>query len=216
MNNILNESVNNYINEIYLKHKKSNFIEELRIYGEENSVPIIHRDVAEFIKIILKIYRPKNILEIGTAIGFSSIYFANYSEANIITLEINEDMYNIAQENISKYGFKDRITVILGDALETLPHLINNKYDLVFIDAAKGQYIKFFELVKPLLNEKAVILSDNVLYKGMIANDELVFRRNKTIVSRIRKYLDNLLEEKGLYTSVLSIGDGLAISYKED
>ncbi|MDO4778645.1 MAG: O-methyltransferase [Tissierellia bacterium] len=218
MNNIGNEIVTEYIDGLYKSNGKSKFIEELRDYGEEKNIPIIRRDVQEFIKTIIRIYKPKKILEIGTAIGFSSILFAKYTDddADITTLEINEDMYNIAQNNIQKYGFENKIKVVLGDALETMKKLDGKDYDMVFIDAAKGQYIQYLNLVLPILSEKAIILSDNILYKGMIADENLVTKRNKTIVKRIRKYLDLLLNSDDIHTSILPIGDGLAISYKED
>ncbi len=217
MNNINSEFVVDYIQGLYKDNKKSLFIEELRTYGEENRVPIIHREVAELLKTIIKIYKPKKILEIGTAIGYSSIFFMHYcpEDAQIVSLEKSEEMFNEACKNIKKYGYDKQIKVILGDALDSLEE-IDDKYDMVFIDAAKGQYLNFYEKVKPLLADRALIVSDNILYKGMVASDDLLVKRKKTLVNRIRQYLDVLLKEPDLSTSIVPVGDGLAISYKED
>lgn len=215
MNEINNEKIVKYINDIYINNKVSEDVEKLRTYGEDNNIPIIHREVQEFIKTILKIYKPKKILEIGTAIGFSSIFFAsNTPEASITTIELSDDMVEIASKNIIDYGFDDRIEILKGNALEIIPQL-TDKYDFVFIDAAKGQYIKFFELIEDKLSDKAVIISDNILFRGMVGDDDLVKRRKITIVKRLRKYLDLLVKKQDYTTSILQIGDGVALTVKE-
>ncbi|MDO5026258.1 MAG: O-methyltransferase [Tissierellia bacterium] len=215
MNEINNEKIVDFINNIYIKNKVSEELEDLRIYGQDHNIPIIHREVAEFIKSILVLKKPKKILEIGTAIGYSSIFFANYAlDAQITTIEINEEMCKIARENIKKFGFEDRITLLEGDALDLIGSL-EDKFDFVFIDAAKGQYIKFFELIEEKLDDKAVIISDNILFRGMVGDDDLVKRRKITIVKRLRKYLDMLVANENYTSSILQIGDGLALTIKE-
>lgn len=215
MNEINNEKIVEYINNIYVDNKVSKDLEDLRKFGEDNNIPIIHREVGEFIKTILKIYRPINILELGTAIGFSSIFFANFSPYSKITsIEIDKDMVEIASKNIIKYGFEDRIKIIEGNALDIIPQL-NDTYDFVFIDAAKGQYIKFLDLVEKKLSDKAVIISDNILFRGMVGDDDLVRKRKITIVKRLRKYLNLLVQRKNYTSSILQIGDGVALTIRE-
>ncbi len=215
MAKINNEKVVDYLHILY-DGKDPDYLEELRQYGEENKVPIVHREVGELMKTMIKIYKPKRILEIGTAIGYSSILMASVSSEDVVikTIEIREDMKEIADANIEKYGFDKNIEVLLGDAAVVLDQL-DEKFDMVFIDAAKGQYIKYLEKALPLMEEEALIISDNILYKAMIADDSLVVRRKKTIVTRIRRYLDILTSTENLTTSVIPIGDGVAITYKE-
>ena len=216
MNNINNEKIVDYINDLYIDNKISQNLEALRQDGEENNIPIIHREVGEFIKTILRMQKPKKILEIGCAIGFSSIFFASCTEdSQITTIEIDDDMAKIARSNIKKYGFEDRIDLIEGNALEVIPEL-EEKYDFVFIDAAKGQYINFFSLVEDKLQPGAVIISDNILFRGMVGDEDLVKRRKITIVKRLREYLDDLLKNDSYTSSILQIGDGIALTYKED
>lgn len=174
-------------------------------------------EVGQFIKVILKITDPKNILEIGTAIGYSSLIMAKASSdmAKITTIEKRKDMVNIAKENINKSNYKDKINVLHGDARELLPK-IDKKYDFIFLDASKGHYLDFFNKSIKLLKKGGVILSDNVLYKGMVANDELVHRRKKTIVKRMRSYLEYLSKLENYDTSIIPIGDGVALTYKKE
>ena len=190
---------------------------ELEEYGIENNVPIIDKEVGQLIKLLLKMRKPKNILEIGTAIGYSSILMAENTceDTKITTIERYEKNYNIAVENINKFGYEDKIDVRLGDANDVLLSL-EDKYDFVFIDAAKGQYLEFFNKTKDLLTEDALIISDNVLFKGMVATDELVIRRKKTIVKRLREYLEYINNLEGFTTAVLSISDGVALTYNKE
>lgn len=216
MNNINNEKIVDFINDLYIDNEISKDLEALRQEGQEKNVPIIHREVGEFIKAILKIKKAENILEIGSAIGFSSIFFASCTkDSKITTIEIDEEMAKIARGNIIKYGYEDRIKLIEADALEAIPKL-EDKYDFVFIDAAKGQYINFFNLVEDKLQPGAIIISDNILFRGMVGDDDLVKRRKITIVKRLRQYLDDLLKNKSYTSSFLQIGDGIALTIKED
>lgn len=190
---------------------------ELERYGIKNNIPIIDKEVGQLIKLLLKMRRPKNILEIGTAIGYSSILMAENSpkDTRITTIERYEKNYDIAMENIKKFGYDDKIDVRLGDANEVLLNL-KDKYDFVFIDAAKGQYLEFFNKTKDLLSDDALIISDNVLFKGMVATDDLVVRRKKTIVKRLREYLEYINNLEGFTTAVLSISDGVALTYNKE
>lgn len=214
MSNIVYDVVEDYIRETL--EPNTGQIREMEIYAEENSVPIIHKEVAELLKVILKIHRPKRILEIGCAIGYSSIFFASVldNDVEIITTERNPVMLEKAQENIKKAGLEDKIKILVGDAQETLKD-VEGEFDMIFIDAAKGQYKMFFDMVIDKLKVDGLVVSDNILYKGMIASDDLVVRRKKTIVKRMRDYLDYICQSDYLDSSIIPIGDGVALSYKK-
>ncbi|HEY8361459.1 MAG TPA: O-methyltransferase [Tissierellaceae bacterium] len=195
----------------------SGILADLEKYALDNHVPIVQPEVAQLLKVLLKIKNPKNILEIGTAIGYSAILMAENSSDNckITTIERRKDMVEKALENISKTPYKDRIKVLEGEAEEILSSL-NDKYDFIFLDAAKGQYMEFFNKCINLLEKGGIVVSDNVLYKGMVATDELVIRRKKTIVKRLRTFLKYINETEGYISCIIPIGDGLAITYKEE
>jgi predicted O-methyltransferase YrrM len=215
MSNIVDNLVEQYIRKTLIKNK--GLLEELENYASENNVPIVHKEVAELLKVMLKIQRPKRILEVGCAIGYSSILFAKALEGNceIITVERNEDMIKAAKENIKKAGFENVITILEGDAVEKLKE-VEGPFDMIFLDAAKGQYKLFYDMVIDKLKIDGVLISDNILYKGMVASDEYVIRRKKTIVKRMRNYLDYICNCNYLDTSLLPMGDGVAISYKKN
>ena len=214
MSNIVNDLVEEYIRETLAE--KDGLLKELEDYAHENNVPIIHKEVSDLLKVILKIHKPKRILEIGCAIGYSSIFFASVlgGDVEIITTERNEVMIEKAKENIKIAGLEDKITILEGDAEETLK-TIDGEFDMIFIDAAKGQYQLFFDLVIDRLKKGGLVVSDNILYKGMVAHDDFVVRRKKTIVKRMRNYLDYICTCDYLSTSLIPIGDGVALSYKE-
>lgn len=199
-----------------LTPKREGILEELEEYVSEHFVPIVEPEVAQLLRVILKLKNPKEILEVGTAIGYSSIVMASTLDScKITTIERREDMIELAKENIEKAKMSDRIKVISGDAEEVLDE-IEGKYDLIFMDAAKGQYISFFEKTKKLLNENGLIISDNVLFKGMVASDELVIRRKKTIVKRLRSYLEYINDIEGFTSCIIPIGDGVALTFREE
>ena len=189
-------------------------LKALEGYAEKNAVPIIHREVKAMLEVLCMLKKPMKILEIGTAIGYSASVMAKASPkgVKITSIEREPEMTKLALENIKKSGLEENIRVIEGDALEVLP-LLSSKYDLIFMDAAKGYYNEFFDSVINLLNDGGLLICDNVLYKGMTATDELVKRRQKTIVGRMREYLEMLCNHKKLKTSVIPIGDGVTISY---
>ena len=190
------------------------FFKELEDYAKDNSVPIIHKEVKEMLEVLCMLKKPLKILEIGTAIGYSASVMAKASpeDVKITTIERDPAMTEIALSNIRKSELENNIRIIEGDALEVLP-LLSSKYDLIFMDAAKGYYNEFFDCVINLLNDGGLLICDNVLYKGMTAADELVKRRQKTIVGRMRDYLEMLCNHKKLKTAVIPIGDGVTISY---
>lgn len=207
-----------YIND-YIRNtirKSEGILKELEEFANKNHVPIVHPEVAKLLQVIGMIKRPSRILEIGTAIGYSSILLSEVLQPNgrIDTIERYELMIERAKNNIKRAGLENVINIIAGDALEVLKCL-NKQYDLIFLDAAKGQYPEFLPECLRLLSPGGLLISDNILYKGMIANDELVVRRKKTIVKRLRNYLDMLCNSENLETSIIPIGDGVAISYRK-
>lgn len=205
-----------YINEYIRKTIKrtDGILAEMEEYAKKNHVPIVHPEVERFISVICKMKNPKYILEVGTAIGYSAMVMSNFLQdgGRIDTIERNEKIIDIARENIEKVNLVDRINIIQGDAKDVIKGL-NEKYDIVFIDAAKGHYLEFLQEIKDKLNKNAIIISDNVLYKGMVANDELIIRRKKTIVKRLREYLNFICRSDLLDTTIIPIGDGVALSY---
>ncbi len=196
--------------------KNEGLLKEMEDYAEKHHVPIVQPEVAKLIIVIAKMVRPMKILEIGTAIGYSSILLSQALEVNgkITTIERYEKMINIAHNNIKKANLENTIDILEGEAEQILPN-IEDEFDYVFIDAAKGKYQKFFSHCMRLLKVGGVLVSDNVLYKGMIATDDLVIRRKKTIVKRMRNYLTEIANHPQLETSIIPIGDGVAISYKK-
>lgn len=202
--------VDDFINN--LSCNKSNLIQDLHQYAIENKVPIIKDDVSSFIRNILLTKKPKRILELGTAIGYSAILMAETLSGNctIDTIEKNNDMHEIAVKNIRSSGYK--INPIHGDALAEIKKL-ENTYDFVFIDAAKGHYKEFFDLIIPKLNNEAIIIGDNILHKGLVClplNE--VPRRQRTIVRNMKAFIDYIYANDNIRTSILPIGDGLMVN----
>ncbi|MCH1960940.1 O-methyltransferase [Romboutsia hominis] len=214
MSNIVNELVQDYIRNT-LKDKEG-LLKELEDYAHENNVPIIHKEVSELLKVLLKMKKPKRILEVGCAIGYSSILFASTlgEDVEIITVERNEKMIEKAKENIKLAGFENNITILEGDAEEKLKE-VQVEFDIIFLDAAKGQYQLFYDMVIDKLKVDGLLISDNILYQGMVAHDSFVIRRKKTIVKRMRSYLDYISNCDYLTTSLIPIADGVALSYKQ-
>ena len=187
-------------------------IEIVKEKALEDHIPIIMDDTLEKIKEILENEKPNRILEIGTAVGYSASQFARYTDkkCKIDTIEIDEERAKEAKENIKKIGFEDRINVIVGNAVDIIPTL-NNKYDIVFIDAAKGKYPIFLEESLKLINKGGLILADNILYKGYVMSDYNKHKQ-RTAVRHLREYIKEITENDNFETEILEIGDGLSIT----
>ena len=189
-------------------------LSEIRKFGDLNSVPIIQPEVKQLLKVIVNIKKPKKILEVGTAIGYSSMIMASVMPegGKIYTIERNLEMIDLAEKFISEKGYEDKIKILKGEAKDILSDF-NEKVDMIFLDGAKGHYEDFLSIIVNNLNDEGIIVADNVLYKGMIASDDLVVRRKKTIVKRMRSYLECISSREDFETSVIPIGDGVSISY---
>ena len=189
--------------------------EKLKIIKEkalEEHIPIIMDDTLEVIDTYLKEMKPKRILEIGTAVGYSAICFSRYlaEEGMIDTIERDEERIAEAKANIKEMELDSKINIYEGDAVEILPNL-NNKYDMVFIDAAKGKYTFFLEQSLRMLNKKGIIFADNILYKGYVLSDYNKHKQ-RTAVRNLREYIKQTTENTDLKTQILEVGDGLAIT----
>lgn len=194
------------------------FLTELEEEAIRTDVPIIRPAMQSLMRFLLKLYKPKRILEVGTAIGFSAILMAEYSEpdAHITTIEKYEKRIPLAKANFQASGYADRITLLEGDAADILKEL-QEPYDMIFMDAAKGQYIHFMPDVLRLLKPGGLLVSDNVMQDGDILQSRFaVTRRNRTIHARMREYLFALTHHEELETVVLPVGDGVTLSIKKE
>ena len=193
------------------------WLNEIEKFALDTQVPIIRRSMQSLLKFLLKFTKPKSILEVGTAIGFSALLMSEYApeDCHITTIEKYEKRIPIAQANFKRAGKEKEITLIPGDATEVLKTL-EDPYDFLFMDAAKGQYINFLPDILRLMKPGALLVSDNVLQEGdIIESHYAVTRRNRTIHKRMREYLYELTHNDSLTTSVLPIGDGVTISIKK-
>lgn len=197
-----------------LNLKFNDYVEGMRKYAKENSVPIIQDEGLAFLKAIVKLYKPKKILEVGCAIGYSSSMMCLYSNAEIYTIERDPLMYEEACKNIKALGLDDKIHIIFKDALEIGNELDGLEFDMIFIDAAKGQYTKFFEKFSSLLKDKGIIVTDNMLFHGLL-DQEIQNRNLRQLVNKLKKYHTFLLENEEYDTSIYDLGDGMALSIKK-
>lgn len=211
---IVDERMVTYIRS--LEVPESAVIEAIEQEALRDRVPIIRKEMQSFLKVLLMIKRPMRILEVGAAVGFSSILMSEYMPegGHITTIENYDKRIPIARANFKRAGKEEQIDLIEGDALEVM-HGLEGPYDLIFVDAAKGQYIHYLPEVMRLLGSDGVLVSDNVLQEGDIIEPRFaVERRNRTIHSRMREYLYELKHHDQLQTSIIPLGDGVALSVK--
>lgn len=194
--------------------EKDSLILEMEDFAHENNVPIVTKEVAEYLKFIVKTHKVKNILEVGTAIGYSGILMAKEivgQDGKLYTIEIDEERYNQAQENIKKSGLNNIIS-IKGDAVEEIKKIEEN-FDFVFIDASKGHYMDFFEDSIKLLNKNGIIFIDNIMFRGYLYKEYP--KRFKTIVKRLDSFIDSLYNREDGDFVLLPFGDGVGLFYKK-
>ena len=213
---IVEERLVTYINS--LDQGNTEILDEIEREAIETYVPIIRKEMQSFLRLLLTMQKPMRILEVGTAVGFSAILMAEYGpkDCQIVTIENYDKRIPIAKNNFIRAGKESQITLLEGDAAEVLPTL-KDPFDLIFMDAAKGQYIHFLPEVFSLLKNGGVLVSDNVLQDGdIIESHFIVERRNRTIYKRMREYLYELTHRDDLTTAVLPIGDGITVSTKHE
>lgn len=210
--NITNDIVTEYIQKFYVPIDENFSV--LRQNAEKCKVPIILRETESFLTFLLGLLKPKNVLEIGTAIGYSAMVFASFG-ANVITIEKDQDMVKTAINNINTMGFSDKIKVLNGDGEVAIKENLdeNDMFDLIFIDAAKSHYQRFLDAAIPFCSKNSIIVSDNVLLKAATASDQFDPKgRFKTNIRKMRQYLEYISDHPKLDTIILSCGDGLALS----
>ena len=212
---IVNERVVAYINSLNCGNSDiCNTIEKEAIADE---VPIIRKEMGNLLKVLLQLVQPERILEVGTAVGYSSILMSENMPHNckITTIENYDKRIPVAKNNFKRAGKEDVITLIEGDALEVLKTL-DGPYDFIFMDAAKGQYINYLPDIKRVLRKGGLLISDNILQEGEIVESRYaVTRRNRTIHARIREYVYELTHSEDFVTSIVPIGDGITLSVKQ-
>ena len=219
MNNGINDyaRIRSFINS-FNKNDENEILADIYFSAKDMKVPVIREDMKELIRLLLLINKPKKILEVGTAVGYSASFMVDVLKKDVCidTLELDHDRVLIAKKNIKKLGFEDNINIIEGDAENSLKELSTgdiNTYDMIFIDAAKGQYMIYLDEALKMSKVGTVIISDNILEDGKIIESHfLVEKREITIHDRIRQYLYRLKNDERLSTDILSVGDGAAVS----
>ncbi len=196
---------------------KNTEVDVLRDDALANQVPIMDKVALELVKQLIRIQRASSILEIGTAIGYSALHFASVNDQiEVTTIERNKEMYEQAVTNVAAFHCEDRIRLIFNDAAEAFSDVNDRQYDILFIDAAKAQSKKFFELYSPLVKRGGLIITDNILYHDFVGHIEIVRSRNvKQMVRKIEQYNNWLKEQPGYTTNFIDLGDGMSISVKE-
>ncbi len=212
---IIDERLATYLDS--LNQDNAAYLNEIEEEALSQQVPIIRKQMQNLLRFLLTLHQPLSILEVGTAVGFSALLMAEYApQAHITTIEKYEKRFPIAEENFRRAGKEDQITFLKGDASEILKDL-DGSYDLIFMDAAKGQYIHFLPDVFRLMKPGSLLISDNVLQDGDILESRFaVTRRNRTIHSRMREYLHEITHTKELESVILPVGDGVSLSIKRE
>lgn len=199
-----------------LHGNEDSLIEDLVTYATLNHIPIMESDSMDVLLHLLKLKRANKILEIGTAIGYSAIRMAQaLPESKVVTIDSDDERVQQAKANVTRAQLENRVHIYCGDAL-TSAELLDSKgpYDALFIDAAKGQYKQYFELFAPMVHKGGIVVSDNVLFRGLVANGEKTLGRYKTIVQRLRQYNAYIVKHPDFDTTFYPIGDGMAVSIK--
>ncbi|SFA94976.1 MULTISPECIES: O-methyltransferase [unclassified Bacillus (in: firmicutes)] len=212
---MINEKLQAYLEN--LVPERNSLLLEMEEYAQQHAVPIMERTGIEILLQLLRIQDAKNILEVGTAIGYSALRMATaLQEAKIVSIERDDERFQLAEAFIARSEIGNRIKLIHADALEAEAEISTTApYDVIFIDAAKGQYKKFFELYSKYLNEDGVIITDNVLFKGLVCEEEIESKRIRSLVRKIDAYNQWLSTHPEYDTVILPVGDGVAITRKK-
>ena len=186
----------------------------LRSYATDNMIPILRPDTAKLLQKKVREKAPQKILEIGTAVGYSGILILSVCDGELVTIEKDEESHRQAVENFRQVGFEGRVKTILGDAKDILPDLEENTFDFIFLDGAKGQYVRYLPYLLKLLKKDGIMFSDNVLYRGMVDGKIPVKKNKRTLVRNLRLFLNEIENNKNLESCVLDIEDGISICKK--
>ena len=197
----------------YLRDKQAlanEDIQQVKQLANERNIPIIEPEVGNLLQVLIKLHQPDRILELGTAVGYSTLWLAEDYSGEIVTIELKEKEAQAASNFFTSFGY-DNIELLTGDALEIMPTL-EGSFDFIFLDAAKGQYPNFLEISKKLLAEGGLLVADDVLFKGMIADDRFYHPRYNTLTKRLREYVDTIMNDHELNSTIIPLGDGVAVS----
>ncbi len=198
-----------------MKEEKDPIYLEINKYADENFIPVLLPETASFLAQIIRLAKPKKILEIGTAIGYSAQIMLRNSDAQLYTVEVEEKRIEVAKKFFEKAGLNDRVTVFLGDAGEIVP-MLTGEYDFIFMDGPKTRYIEYLPYLDKLLKKDGILLCDNVLFNGMLSGDVEIIHKKSSIVVKIEEFLQALYHNENYITSVLPVGDGLSLSIKTE
>ncbi len=188
--------------------------QELHDFARKNWVPILRDKSADFLCKIIKDEQPKKILEIGTCLGYSGTLMLENSNANLITIEKDKDKSERARENFEQAGLSSRVEVINGDAGEVIQELLNKgeKYDFIFLDGPKGQYLFYLPILKKLLNKKGILMADDIYYHGWVKGNDYPKHKHRTIILRLREFIEKITTDEDFDTVLLDLEDGISIS----
>ena len=202
--------------DMFVSSPQRAFLSEIHSSAVKEGLPVTRIQVEAFLRWQIGALKPKNILEIGTCIGYSAITMLDAAgeDSRLTTIECDEDMLCRARKNFGLCGFSERISSFLGDSAEIMP-LMSGKYDFIFMDAAKAQYLQLMRECKRLLSPNGTVVCDDVLFYGMVSEKSLVNRRKITIVKRMKAFLNEMMSDTGMETALLPIGDGILISRKK-
>ena len=196
-----------------MKEETDEIYKELCEYADAHFIPVLLPETANVLKQIIMLSKPQKILEIGTAIGYSSLIMLRNSSAQLYTVEMLEDRVAKAREFFDKAGVLSRATFFVGDAGEIVPQL-SGEYDFIFMDGPKTRYIEYLPYLKRLLKRGGILLCDNVLFNGMVSGEEEIIQKKSSIVVKIEEFLENLYQDEEYVTSIIPVGDGLSLSIK--
>lgn len=211
----MDEYTVNYLTDLLPIQAK--WVNDLEGQAKRDRIPIMDSIGMNFVMQLIRLNKPERILEIGTAIGYSALRLLEaHPKSKITTIEKDEKRYNQALSNLKMYDPENKINVILGDAKSTMEEMVKDKktFDCIFIDAAKGEYQRYFELADALLVNNGFIIADNVLFRGYVADNDFEHHRYRSLVNRLREFNGDISSHPDYHTSIVPIGDGVAISYK--
>lgn len=208
---MISDELIHYIHD--LLPERDSLLQEMEERANQLYIPILDIESARFLEVLLLMKQPRNILEIGTAIGYSTIRMARYVEGKITTIEVDAMRAAEARSNITRSGLSHKVELLEGDAFTWIPRL--GMFDLIFLDAAKGQYPRFLDLLVSRLKPKGLLISDNIFFHGLVPGEKEVKHKLRTLVTRLREYNHLLAQHPQLETSFLPLGDGMALSIKK-